>query len=163
MCSSGCIAIIKLFSTRRHPDEAQKQSIKDAAVKLSAILLQHLQPVDIGTSTISAYGISSSLHDAKGGKLDVAAYYTSLLGVVATFLIEKRSGAMTLYTFLLSTFHKDGAFDALLVICQPFIIVVEELSVTGQDARAAEQATDLGSTYGRFPLLLPQETRRNCA
>ncbi|KZV69516.1 hypothetical protein PENSPDRAFT_753267 [Peniophora sp. CONT] len=130
-------AIIKLFSTRRHPDENQKQSIKDAAGRLSVILLQHLQPIKI-----------------EGSRLDVTAYYTSLVGLVATFLIEERSGVMTLFTVLLSTFYKDGGFDALLNICRHFITVVEELSPIGQDARTAEQATELGSAYGGLKIAL---------
>lgn len=42
------IAIVKLFSTRRNPDAAQKQQILDSASSVADVLLKHLEPMQTG-------------------------------------------------------------------------------------------------------------------
>ncbi|KAI0268805.1 hypothetical protein BC834DRAFT_923157 [Gloeopeniophorella convolvens] len=39
-------AIVKLFSTRRNPDAAQKQQILDSASSVADVLLKHLEPIE---------------------------------------------------------------------------------------------------------------------
>jgi hypothetical protein len=41
-------AIVKLFSTRRNPDAAQKQQILDSASSVANVLLKHLEPIQSG-------------------------------------------------------------------------------------------------------------------
>jgi len=41
-------AIVKLFSTRRNPDAAQKQQILDSASSVADVLLKHLEPIRSG-------------------------------------------------------------------------------------------------------------------
>lgn len=41
-------AIVKLFSTRRNPDAAQKQQILESASSVADVLLKHLEPMDSG-------------------------------------------------------------------------------------------------------------------
>jgi E3 ubiquitin-protein ligase HUWE1 len=41
-------AIVKLFSTRRNPDAAQKQQILDSASSVADVLLKHLEPIQSG-------------------------------------------------------------------------------------------------------------------
>ena len=42
------IAIVKLFSTRRNPDAAQKQQILESASSVADVLLKHLEPMESG-------------------------------------------------------------------------------------------------------------------
>lgn len=41
-------AIVKLFSTRRNPDAAQKQQILESASSVANVLLKHLDPMESG-------------------------------------------------------------------------------------------------------------------
>jgi len=41
-------AIVKLFSTRRNPDAAQKQQILESASIVADVLLKHLEPIESG-------------------------------------------------------------------------------------------------------------------
>ena len=41
-------AIVKLFSTRRNPDAAQKQQILESASTVANVLLKHLEPMESG-------------------------------------------------------------------------------------------------------------------
>ena len=41
-------AIVKLFSTRRNPDAAQKQQILESASTIANVLLKHLEPMESG-------------------------------------------------------------------------------------------------------------------
>lgn len=41
-------AIVKLFSTRRNPDAAQKQQIFESASTIANVLLKHLEPMESG-------------------------------------------------------------------------------------------------------------------
>jgi hypothetical protein len=42
------LAIVKLFSTRRNPDPAQKQQILESASSVADVLLKHLEPMEAG-------------------------------------------------------------------------------------------------------------------
>jgi hypothetical protein len=42
------LAIVKLFSTRRNPDTAQKQQIIESASSVADVLLKHLEPMEAG-------------------------------------------------------------------------------------------------------------------
>ncbi|KAI0318271.1 hypothetical protein OF83DRAFT_1262061 [Amylostereum chailletii] len=129
-------AIVKLFSTRRHPDDVQKQNIKDTGVRLAGVLLNHLQPVDFDD------------------RLAIIQYYTGLLGLVTTFMVDERSTSATLHTILLNSFYRNGGVDALIFVCRRFMAIVEEVNTIKESERSEALTHEISNAFGGIKVAL---------
>ncbi|KAI9511134.1 hypothetical protein F5148DRAFT_1373973 [Russula earlei] len=132
-------SIVKLFSTRRNPDSAQKQQIFESASNIADVLLNHLE-VMVSENPMETLSISS--------------FYTSLLGLVTTLMVDERTAQNTLHTVLFDSFYRKGGLDAIVTICRSFMRTISEHSHTKPEDRTEIANQALGQAYGGIKVAL---------
>ncbi|KAH9963908.1 hypothetical protein BC827DRAFT_99895 [Russula dissimulans] len=132
-------SIVKLFSTRRNPDSAQKQQILDSASSVADVLIKHLEPMESDDPTES---------------LSISSCYTSLLGLVTTLMVDERTTQNTLHTVLFESFYRKGGLDSIVTICRSFMHAISEHSPTKAEDRTEIANQALGQAYGGIKVAL---------
>ena len=79
---------MKLFSTRRNPDAAQKQQILESASTIANVLLKHLEPMESGEYVRFFFFPKLSSVEDGTESLSISSCYTSLLGLVTTLMVD---------------------------------------------------------------------------
>ncbi|KAI0305409.1 hypothetical protein B0F90DRAFT_1815046 [Multifurca ochricompacta] len=133
-------SIVKLFSTRRNPDAAQKQQILESASSVADVLLKHLEPMESADDPTDSLSISSC--------------YTSLLGLITTLMVDERTSQNTLHTVLFDSFYRKGGLDATVTICRSFMRTIVEHSQTKAEDRTDPMNQALGHAYGGIKVAL---------
>ncbi|KAI0063633.1 hypothetical protein BV25DRAFT_1854068 [Artomyces pyxidatus] len=129
-------SIVKLFTTRRNPEAVQKQQILDSATVLAGVLTKHLDPIDFEDT------------------LAVLSYYTSLLGLITTLLVDERTAQSTLHTVLLEAFYRQGGMDAINAVGHRFESVTYDINLVDPTTRSDLQNVTLGHAYGALKVTL---------
>ncbi|KAI9449410.1 hypothetical protein BJY52DRAFT_1215929 [Lactarius psammicola] len=132
-------SIVKLFSTRRNPDAAQKQQIIESASSVADVLLKHLEPMESEDPTDS---------------LSISSCYTSLLGLITTLMVDERTAQNTLHTVLFDSFYRKGGLDAIVTICHSFMRTIVEHSKSKVEDRTDAINQALGHAFGGVKVAL---------
>lgn len=132
-------SIVKLFSTRRNPDVAQKQQILESASGVADVLLKHLELLEFEEPMDS---------------LSISSCYTSLLGLITTLMVDERTAQNTLHTVLFDSFYRKGGLDAIVTICHSFTRTIVEHSKSKVEDRTDAINQALGHAFGGIKVAL---------
>ncbi|EKM54444.1 uncharacterized protein PHACADRAFT_174950 [Phanerochaete carnosa HHB-10118-sp] len=129
-------SVVRLFQTRRNPDQAQKQRILDAADVVADVAVKHL---------------SARQTD---DKRNLFTYYTMMLGLVTILLIDERTNSKVAHTVLLQAFLRKGGVDAIVTLCREFIATIDEITPITPEERTELQSQTLIHAHGGLKVAL---------
>ncbi|KIK27762.1 hypothetical protein PISMIDRAFT_674672 [Pisolithus microcarpus 441] len=129
-------AIVKLFYARRNPDSAQKKQILSAADIVAGIMIGH---------------IKQELTDDTLRCLD---YYSVMLGVMTSLLVDERTMQSTLHTVLLLAFQRMKGLEAIFGIIERFVESAERVTSVAVSERSELMVQELVRAHGGLKVAL---------
>lgn len=129
-------AIVKLFYARRNPDSAQKKQILSAADIVAGIMIGH---------------IKQELTDDTLRCLD---YYSVMLGVMTSLLVDERTMQSTLHTVLLLAFQRMKGLEAIFGIIDKFVESAERVTSVAVSERSELMVQELVRAHGGLKVAL---------
>ncbi|KAL0955931.1 hypothetical protein HGRIS_002119 [Hohenbuehelia grisea] len=129
-------ALVKMFHARRNPDAAQKKQIAESSQVVAKILLGHASQGDIGDKPASY------------------SYYSVVLGLITTLLVDERTTTNTLHTVPLHALYRAGGFDSIFAVCQKFMTSIEGITKLRAEDRTDAQKQELIHAFGGLKVAL---------
>ncbi|KAI6134471.1 hypothetical protein EV401DRAFT_2052880 [Pisolithus croceorrhizus] len=129
-------AIVKLFYARRNPDTAQKKQILSAADVVAGIMIGH---------------ITQEFADDTLRCLD---YYSVMLGVMTSLLVDERTMQSTLHTVLLLAFQRMKGLEAVFGIIEKFVESAERVTSVVANERSELMVQELVRAHGGLKVAL---------
>ncbi|KAI6046227.1 hypothetical protein EDC04DRAFT_2888377 [Pisolithus marmoratus] len=129
-------AIVKLFYARRNPDIAQKKQILSAADVVAGIMISHLKQ-ELTNDTLRSFD-----------------YYSVMLGMMASLLVDERTTQSTLHTVLLLAFQNMKGLEAVFEIVQKFVESVERVTGVVANDRSELMVQELVRAHGGLKVAL---------